>query len=122
MKPSSLEHDGLPHSQVLNLIDDAEVDSKVFWSKNNFITTGSPNQPTLEEFYDWPTLRIDYLEFLPGYQNSMPNTCPIFEFRFVEQLHRKAERYDSIYKILMISTTEKNQLNSKQSHYYFMCM
>jgi hypothetical protein len=112
----------LPHSQVLNLIDDAEVNSKVLWSKKNFITTGSPNQPTLEEFYDWQTSRIDYLEFLPGYQNSMPNTCPIFEFRFVEQLHRKAECYDSNYKILMISTTEKNPLNSKQSHYYFMCM
>jgi len=69
----------------------------------------SPKQPTLEEFYDCQTPRIDFLEFLPGYQNSMPNTCPIFEIRFVEQLHRKAERYNSIYKILMKATTEKNQ-------------
>ena len=93
MKPSSLEHDGLPHSQVLNLIDDAEVDSKVLWSKKNFITTGSPIQPTFEEFYDWQTSKIDYLELLPGCQTSMLNTRPNLEFLFVELIDRKAKYY-----------------------------
>jgi len=45
VKLYSLEYDGFLHSQVLNLIDDADVDSKALRSKKNFITAGLPEQP-----------------------------------------------------------------------------
>jgi len=61
-KPSSLEHDVLTNSQVLNLIDDDEIDIEVLRSKRNFISTGPPSlsdEPTFEEFNEWQTSMID---------------------------------------------------------------
>jgi len=105
VKPYSLEYDGLSHSQVLNLIDDADVDLKALRSKKYFITTGLPEQPTFEVIYDWRTSKIDYLEFLPGCQTSMLNTRPNLEFLFVELILRNAKYYELIYNIFTNAST-----------------
>ena len=112
MKPSSFEHDALTNSQVLNLIDDDEIDTEVLRSKRNFISTGPPSlseNPTFEEFNEWQTSMIDYLEFLPGYQDGMLKVRPNLDEISDDQLKRISERYDLIFKILT-KATGKNKL------------
>ena len=77
------------------MIDDDEIDTEVLRSKRNFISTGPPSlseNPTFEEFNEWQTSMIDYLEFLPGYQDGILKVRPNLDEIFDDHLKRISGR------------------------------